>query len=149
MGFEKKSRPAARGWLNGTQSIPTATQTAISLNTQNYDTDAMFTPTDTKIYAKRFGGYYLGFANANFSPNSTGYRAVYIRRNGSPTDIVAMVSAGNWGADDGPTLHVGDVFYLNVNEYVELCVTQTSGANLNVNGGTYLTFLTLAHHSGR
>ena len=146
MGFEKKSKPLARAYRSSAQTIANSTPTAISFDGQTYDTDAMFAPTDTKIYAKRFSGYYLIIGQVLVDAGTAGYKTSQLRVNGS-----TLISAGDGvnAAGTFKTLMSAAPWYLNVNDYVELLVTQYTGTTMNTVGGPDLTWLSVAHFSGR
>jgi len=146
MGLEKKSRPLAKADRSTNQTIPNLTYQTISFDTETYDTDGMFTPTNTKVYAKRFGGYYLVIGSGGFQPNATGYRIIFLRKNGTTSLAVHdFMPNGTYEL----VLEVEAIVYMNVNDYVELMVLQSSGGNLDTAGGGGFLFLTLAHLSGR
>ena len=148
MGFEKKKRPVGSAYLATPQTIPHYNLTTIVFDTQFYDTDGMFTPPDSKIYAKRLSGYYLVEGSACFNANATGYRAALLRLNGSYLTYIDEAAIAP--SPQGETIvKVGKVYYLNVNDYVELQVSQYSGGNLDVLGPEDLTWLSIAHLSGR
>jgi hypothetical protein len=146
MGFEKKSRPAARGARTTEQTIPNLIGTPLSMDQQDFDTDAMFTPTDTKIYAKRFSGYYLMIGCLGFSANNTGCREALIRVNGS-TYIGGMCIPTQ--QNDVTVINIHSVWYMNVNDYAELLAIQTSGGNLTLVQTSYLNWFSIIHQSGR
>jgi len=145
MGFEKKSRPMASAYRADSQTITTAQVTYVSWTDQLYDTDAMFTPTDTKIYAKRFTGYYLINGQVAWSSNTTGIRIVWIDVNG--TQLATMDQTPVNGSNTRMNLSM--MRYLNIDDYVRLGVYHTRGANLDVTGVDGQTYLTVAHLSGR
>ena len=147
MGFEKKSRPMARAYRSTAQTIANNTLTALSMDGQLYDTDGMFTPTDTKIYAKRFSGYYFINGACSFVANATGERLVGIKKNAAV--YLAVHQCAPNPSDAVTVLNVSTVEYFAVNEYIELFVRQQSGGNLDTYPDIADTYLALAHLSGR
>ena len=106
----------------------------------------MFTPTDTKIYAKRLSGYYLIIGSCEWVANATGWRAVILVKNHT-TYLAGHDHPGE--ATIGMAVQVSSISYLAVNDYVELYVSQGSGANLDTVPGDWHTWLSIAHLSGR
>jgi hypothetical protein len=106
----------------------------------------MFAPTDTKIYAKRFSGYYLILGSVLVDAETAGYKTSQLRVNGST--LIAVCDGVN-AAGTYKSLTPHSIWYLSINDYVELLVTQYTGVNMNTVGGSDLTWLSIAHLSGR
>jgi len=146
MGFEKRSRPFARAYRNTPQTFADIIGAVVQFDSQQYDTDDMFTPTDSKIYAKRLSGYYLVEGSVGFESADAGWRMGYLRVNGST--YIAEAHAIN-EADAGCVITLHCPWYFNVNDYVELYCGQHSGGNLNTFIGEFVTWMSLMHISGR
>ena len=146
MGLEKRNRPAARAYQTNAQTLPHNSGQWISFDTQDFDTDGMFTPTDTKIYAKRLSGYYLAEANVEFAPNGTGYRYALLCKNAD----TYLAADEHLAITDFETMcRVSRVVYLAVDDYVRVMGFQNSDGNLNTAACSFCTWMSLAHLSGR
>jgi hypothetical protein len=115
------------------QSIPNATRTVVTFDTETFDTDGFHsTSTNTGRMTIPSGkaGKYLVTGNVTFATNSTGAREVYLFKNGSFYSQVFAVatSAGSSGNA------IPDLVNLAVGDYVELRVEQSSGGSLAVRG---------------
>src|SRR5262245_8790974 len=121
--------PTARVYHNTTQSISDSTVTAVSLNSERFDTDTIHdNSTNNSRLTCKTAGKYLIIANVGFASNATGYRSVAIRLNGSTYIASTQVTAIN-GATT--RLAPSTLYALAVNDYVEAIVFQTSGGALN------------------
>lgn len=133
--------PAVRVFHNASQSITTATATALAFNSERYDQagGAASTQHDTVTNNSRLTALYAGVyaisATIEWATNATGERYVGIRYQGT-TDIARQRVQAS--AAIPITLNVSAHYALAVNEYVEVMVFQTSGGALNVTvGGNY------------
>jgi len=106
----------------------------------------MFTPTNTKIYAKRFAGYYHMIGQIMFPTNGTGVRYAAIRKNGA---AYLTFSSLQPPADDMTGIQTSTVEHLSVDDYLELYTGQNSGGDLDTIAGSSAVWLTIAHLSGR
>jgi hypothetical protein len=129
----------ARAYNNGTQSIPNTTDTALTFDTEDYDTDGYHsTSANTSRMTIPTGkaGKYLVHGHTTYAVgNTTGDRILVIRKNGSdvPGSGVSVVP------------HTGSVLLrldttaivdLAVGDYVEAFAFQSSGGNLNAGATT-------------
>ena len=146
MGFEKKNKPAARVYRSVAQTIPDIIGTDIVFDTENFDTDDMFTPPASKIYVKRLSGYYQVEGSVGFDVNAVGWRAAYLVVN-DWTFIAELNAVPDpvWGC----VIHLSTPWCFNINDSVRLYVGQHSGGNLNTFPGLFVTWLSLVHLSGR
>lgn len=120
----------ARAFHSTTQSITTATVTALSLDSEHYDTDTIhdLVTNNSRLTCKTAGIYdMLGLVG--FATNATGWRAGMIRLNG--TTYLGSDRRMNTGAVDAVYLQVKSRWPLAVNDYIELMVEQTSGGALS------------------
>jgi hypothetical protein len=127
----------AKVYKSANQSIPNATWTTLTFNSESFDTDGFH---DTSSNTSRMtipsgkGGKYLVQWQATWDPNATGSRNTKIILNGN------TVAYGTWsmaltGAGDS-TIHANTaVLSLSVADYIEIQMGQGSGGNLNANGG--------------
>jgi len=129
------------------QSIPNATRTVVTFDTETFDTDGFHsTSTNTGRMTIPAGkaGKYLVTGNVTFATNSTGAREIYLFKNGSFYSQVFAVatSAGSSGNA------IPDIVSLAVGDYVEIRVEQSSGGSLSVRGdgwGTGATYFGITY----
>jgi hypothetical protein len=120
----------ARAYNSANISIPDTTVTALTFDSERWDTDSIHsTSSNTGRLTCTIAGKYLIIANIRFATNSTGTRAVNLRLNGS--NIAGVTQAGATGSNIC-LMHVSTIYDLAVGDYVEVTVQQTSGGNLNV-----------------
>jgi hypothetical protein len=128
--------PGCRVYNSGAITIANNTTTALTFDTERYDTDAMHSTSSntSRITATTAGKYMIGGC-VRFVSNSTGARYLFVVLNGT-TNIVASSMAAD--ANHYPDLNVSTVYDLAANDYIELAVNQSSGGNLDVsvNGNT-------------
>lgn len=123
----------ARVYNTGSQTITTATWTALTLNSERFDTDAFHS---TSANTERFtipsglGGKYLINANIGFAANTTGQRGVRLRLNDATTlaqDLRETMSDGALGT----RMAISCVYELVATDYIEVEVWQDSGGDLS------------------
>jgi hypothetical protein len=122
-------------YKSAAQSISNLTATAVTFNTEDFDTDGFH---DNSTNTSRFtipsgkAGKYLVTGNVNYLAGSvTGPRAAYIYKNGSVYNYQtqnAAVSPSPYGA----IVKVSFVLNLAVSDYIEIFAFQGDGGNLNV-----------------
>jgi hypothetical protein len=127
-----RTPPQARVYHNANQSITTAVETALALNSERFDNDVIHdtVTNNSRLTCKTAGKYAIG-GHIEWAVNATGTRLARIRLNGA-TFIASS---------DGPVAghgtynirnNVMTLYDLAVNDYVELMAFQDSGAGLNV-----------------
>lgn len=126
--------PACRVHNSATQSCPDAAATALTFNSERYDTDTMHsTSTNTsRITIKTAGLYAVGGGFVLATRGDYFQVAAQLRLNGTTT-IASNSLSGN-GAQNvfgHVTVHINYKFA--VNDYVELLVYQDNSANVAVN----------------
>jgi hypothetical protein len=135
--------PAVRVYHNATQSLTSATETALAFNTEVYDqagnaVDTMHdTATNNSRLTCRYAGIYHVTGNIQFAGNATGSRTLFLRVNGTASQYLGYVAIAA-SATVPQALHVSSDLNLAVNDYVQLFAYQDSGGALNVNAGTAL-----------
>lgn len=126
-------KPMCRVYSSVTQNIATATNTALTFNSERYDPTGMHsTSSNTSRITVPSGGagvYHIGGC-AVFAANATGVRAIWIMLNGA-TRISQWAVPASSATDQA--MHVSCDYKLAVSDYVELYVLQTSGGLLAVN----------------
>lgn len=128
--------PTARVYNSTNFSVATATLTAITFNTERFDVGSCHsTSSNTSRLTVPSGGggiYEIGGC-VQYAANATGTRSTSIRINGTTT--VAAESVVSLTAN--AFAHTVKCLYrLAAADYVELCIYQTSGGNLNIEAAT-------------
>jgi hypothetical protein len=122
--------PTCRVYRSTNQSITTATSTAITFNSERFDTDAMHdVVTNTDRITINTAGLYVISGNVTFDTSATGIRELTIELNG--TTAIARLSVGN-RSDNYNIASVTCAYKLAATDFVKLVVYQTSGGALNV-----------------
>ncbi len=110
------------------QTIPTDTSTAITFNTENYDTYTMHEGvTNPSRITCIVPGFYLFGGTVAWAANATSSREISIRLNGST--VLAEQRTLNLGALY-TILTVSGSYWLNSDDYIELVGMQRSGGDL-------------------
>jgi len=121
----------ARVYNNADISIPNSVDTALTFNSERWDTDGLHsTVTNTSRLTCTRAGKYIITGCIEFAANATGSRGAFIMLNGT-TEINranAVVSSASYPTRLIPTC----IYNLAVGNYVELYVAQLSGGALNV-----------------
>jgi len=119
--------------FTGTQSIANDAYTAVTWNTENFDTDAMHslvTNTSRITIASGKDGYYWIYGFVNYE-NQTGRRILAIRKNGAET-IGFEVGITASSPNTNPCVGVYQVLDLDAGDYLELFTYQNSGGSINI-----------------
>lgn len=119
----------ARVYNNANITISTASDTALTFNSERYDADTIHdTGSNTSRLTCKTAGKYIIVGHVEFASNATGARQVFIRLNGT-TDIgrQAYLSPGS-----ATRFCITTIYDLALNDYIELVVWQNSGGNLDV-----------------
>jgi hypothetical protein len=121
----------ARVYNSGALSIANSTATALTFDSERYDTDTCHSTSSntSRLTATTAGKYHIGGA-IDWAANDTGIRQCYVRLNGST--IIAVQTTNNTGAGNNCQMVVGTIYDLSATDYVELIALQTSGGSLNV-----------------
>lgn len=126
--------PSCRANRTTTQSIADITSTAVSFTAaDSWDTDSFHSTVSNQsrlTVPSGLGGKYLIVATANWANNSTGWRDLWIRANGSTDLATARVGTGT--ANPYPISTITTVEQLAAGTYIEVTAWQNSGAALNV-----------------
>jgi hypothetical protein len=124
--------PMAQATRTAVQSIANNTTSFVSFTTESFDTDGMFTATDTKITVQT-AGVYLVTGFMTYASNGTGARISSIEKNaasaGAGTRLAQFFGNGIAGDDFGVALSA--VANLAANDTLHLTCYQTSGGALN------------------
>ena len=115
----------------GSQSIANATGTAITFDSEQYDTDAIHsTSSNTSRFTVPTGkaGYWQVSFFFTWDSNATGTRNIYIYKNCS---FNASLSSNPASTNQG-TNNATMVYYFAAADYIEFYAYQNSGVALNV-----------------
>lgn len=125
--------PACRVTNNAAQSIPNATWTALTFNTELVDTNTMHdTVTNTSRITYNTAGLYMVTCSNAFAANSTGGRGIGVRKNGtggSPTEGGTLVAPHSSGVST--YISYSTLVKLAVTDYLEVMLWQASGGALS------------------
>jgi hypothetical protein len=126
-------------WRSSVQSISTATWTAISFDTDLFDSDDIHSVSlnPDRLVINHGGLYYL-HAHLRFAANASGSRQIQIQLNGSTTLILqdALPASQTGGLI---YLEVNAIYPLNFQDYIRLVVYHTTGGSLSVDCSAYLS----------
>lgn len=138
--------PIALIYQNVGQVIGTGTgDTTLTFDSTLVDTYGGHSNTiNNSRYTSQVAGWYRANGYCSFGINGTGYRSVGIKKNGTfiqSSVMQGVPSSAGWGTFATPTTYV----FLNVGDYLEVIVSQTSGGNLtNVVGAPTGPSLTIS-----
>ena len=124
-----------------TQTIPDATDTAISFDSASYNDWGAWVVGNAARITVPVTGRYMVIANATFAGNATGFRRIGVELNGAGT--IAQVHSHSNAAGTGTSLSVSGVATLSVGDYVRLIVRQNSGVALDISTGAELSLVYL------
>jgi hypothetical protein len=136
LGSGSNGVPRFRGYAATTQSVSDATWTALSIDTEIYDSDGGHsTSTNTTRYVVQVAGTYLITGTAAFAGNAVGNRAVRLAVNG--TAIVGSFdkTLAATATHSSSRLSVAQAVCA-VGDYIEVYGYQNSGGALNTSPGT-------------
>jgi hypothetical protein len=127
-----------RAYNNAVQSLANNTATAVTFNTELYDTDSIH---DTSSNTSHFtvptgkGGKWRFSVNIAFAANGSGWRGIYLQKNGT-TKIIgsAMRHTPTSGAATSCVTSV--TVDLVATDYIEVFAIQTSGGALDIGHAT-------------
>lgn len=130
--------PSVRVYHNASQNLLTGTDTAVTFNSERWDTDTMHDPAvnPTRITFKT-AGLYVVQAGIRIQFNATGYRQLYFRLNG-PTNFVGAYELhdAEVNSSQPDIFTMSTIWKFAVNDYIELMALQNSGATLTIDSAT-------------
>lgn len=117
-----------RVYNNAHQNIPTGVLTAVALNSERYDTDAMHSTTinNSRVTFKTAGKYIIVF-HGRFAPNAVGVRALIIRLNAGDSIGEVLTTPCLTDATD---MCISTIYNMVIDDYIEGCPYQTSGGDI-------------------
>jgi len=125
----------------GSQSITTATTTALTWQSAVYDSSSVYSGATPSRLTVPSGVSLVSLqAGVIWSPNGSGYRQVYIRKNGSlanltPSDTTPTIAGINVNQNVA-----SGVQSVTPGDYFETCVYQDSGSTLSVDNSAVCWF---------
>jgi len=138
---------AVRVTKSASQSISNNTDTALTWNTETFDTNGLHdnAVNNSRLTAQVAGKYQVS-GGARFDTNGTGRRQLYIKKNGTSIYSLLEPAAPNASV---PTVYViTGLVDLAVGDYVELWVFQNSGGALDLTASFSETHFEMAQVSG-
>lgn len=130
LSFATIHKPGVRLLKSANQTIPNLTWIVVTWDIEDYDTDNMHdnVTNNTRITIKTPGVYLFTF-NGEWQGNGSGPRLAALSVNGGQREV-QVVSSG--AIDPRAAFNLSLIRKLNVNDYVEAQVWQSSGGNLNL-----------------
>lgn len=129
-----------RAYNNANISIGNGSTTAITLNSERYDTDTFHSTsvnTGRLTVPAGLAGTYLISAAVSFASNATGARAIQLWVNGGGA-VIATTFVPATGGGLPTDIAVSTLYRLSAADYIELAVYQSSGGSLNLtSAGNY------------
>jgi hypothetical protein len=123
----------ARVWRSTVQNIPTSTWTALSFDTELWDTDNCFDIGSPTRLTCKTAGKYLVIVQVSFEAETGVSGGSAIRKNGT-----TYYASGNYSSlATGFGMPVAAIFDLAVNDYIEAMVYQNRGSNLETVADAY------------
>lgn len=121
--------PIFRGYQGTAQSVPNATFTDITFDSETVDSyGGHSTTTNNQRYTAQVAGWYLVTGAIEWAGNGTGRRLTTVAVNGSEVEEIEVATTAT-------PVHlavlVSDLVFLNVGDYVTLRGYQSSGAALS------------------
>lgn len=121
-------------YQTSTQTLTTATWTAITMNAEAYDPRGLHsTSANTSRFTPNVAGRYKCFGMVAFAGDTTGDRAAQFRKNGAQTDELPygpMPAMNGTGLVAGAAFAMGTVALNGSTDYVELYGIHNKGSNL-------------------
>lgn len=134
---------SARAYRGTSQSIANDTPVKLQLNSVTHDSHGAFDTTNNR-YVVAQPGYYEIASTVNWDTNGTGTRITIIYKNGAEF----ARGQGTPSSSFGVAMSATTTAKLVAGDYIEVFVFQNSGAALNTNGGSSLTFFDIRRLSG-
>lgn len=116
------------------QNVTTSTVTPISWNFVEAETDDMWNSAQPTRIKPSTPGWYVGTTGMSFDSNSTGYREMLVRKNGTTSETLLRVKISAFPGGQTSVAR-GNVFLEQFNgttDYIEVNVWQNSGSTLAI-----------------
>ena len=135
-----------RVFSSSNQSISNTTETALTWDSETFDTDGFHstsTNTDRITIPSGKGGYYLVSAGVRYNSTGSGKQDVYLVKNSGGTDTQFVLACLPGGQDVG--IMASGVINLAAGDYVYCKTYQNSGGSLQVNKASAQSFFSVAY----
>lgn len=122
----------AKAYNSGTQTIANGTETAVTLNTDEWDSNAFHdtsTNTSRMTIPAGMGGKYLCIGKVYFAADADGYRRVGFYVNGAVSAITIVDT--DLGTDAAVIIATGELL-LAAGDFVEMWVQHSAGGDLAI-----------------
>jgi len=129
------------------QTISNATATAITFDSEFFDTNALHstsTNTSRLTVPTGKGGKYLVCGTVAYAPNATGTRGIWVYKNGSLISYATILQTVSV-ASNGCFVPFSIVTELSAADYIEIFAYQSSGGNLAVTGTSIQTSVQMSY----
>jgi hypothetical protein len=133
------SNEGAKAYISSDQTIPNATWTAITFDSEVFDTDGIHsTVSNTDRFTVQTTGYYLLLGEVIWYGGGSGIRRITgIGKNGLAGGAGTLAYAWNGVATFNNVQVCNTIVYLEAGDYVTLCAYQDSGGNLDLKSEWY------------
>jgi hypothetical protein len=129
------------------QSIPPATDTVVTFNSEDFDTSAYHdNVTNNSRLTVPSNGVYTVTGRVRFITNGIGLRRIFIRKGG--TTILGYAQESAPSGSQPTWLEVSEQVSLMTGEYLELVAHQTTGGNLDIDFDLQNTSFSIALTGG-
>jgi hypothetical protein len=123
--------PVCSVYNSGSVSVSNATETAVTWNSENFDTDTMHsTGSNTSRITATTAGKYRVTGYVEFDANGTGLRYAALKKNG--TTYLVLMEKDDPSSGRSTRFNPTWLVSMAATDYVELVVYQASGGALNV-----------------
>ena len=120
---------SARAYESATFAVANATDTVVLFDSERFDTDTIHdVSSNTGRLTATTAGVYIIIGHISFPTNTTGFRSVHIRAEGS-TELAFETRAPSSNATN---VSISTITNLSATDYVELLVYQSSGGSLTL-----------------
>lgn len=125
----------ARVYNSASISVANATATALTFNSERFDSTAIHdTGSNTDRLTAPSAGYYFISCHTEYASNTAGFRSTSIRVNAGGTIVGAQTLSPANG--DGTIVIVTALWFMNSGDYARCFTYQTSGGALNVSANS-------------
>ena len=132
--------PSFRARKTTNQAVAQSTDVKITFDTEDFDTDSAFADSKFTVPSGKSGKYFLNFVNRIRNAADILHLEYSFYKNGSKEDRMSNVHNYISGDSQYQSYEFTTVMNLSASDYIEVYVNHSAGGNLEVNGGTGITF---------
>ena len=132
--------PSFRARKTTNQGAAHSTDVKITFDTEDFDTDSAFVDSKFTVPSGKGGKYFLNFVNRIRNAADILHLEYSFYKNGSKEDRMSNVHNYISGDSQYQSYEFTTVMNLSASDYIEVYVNHSAGGNLEVNGGTGITF---------